>query len=96
MAAMPDRPHLWQGHVSTSGDFLAVWAVENVVHHLDLEVADPAPAGAMALARRTVEAIVGEGLPAAWPDEQAVLVGTGRLPVPDEASELAERLPAFG
>lgn len=95
VAAMADRPHLWQGHVFTAGDFLAVWAVENVVHQLDLSLAAPTPTTALALARDTVEAIVGQPLPTAWVDEHAVLVGTGRLAIPDEASELAGRLPAF-
>ena len=95
IAVMPDRAHRWQGHVFTAGDFLAVWAVENAVHHLDLLAAEPVPATALAMARQTVEAIVGESLPEPWTDEQAVLIGTGRLPVPDEAGDLGNRLPAF-
>ena len=95
-ASLPDRPLTWQGHVFTAGDFLAAWAVENVVHHLDLLSDSPAPADGLGLARRTVEAIVGDPLPAGWSDERAVLVGTGREPVPDEHGHLRGRLPALG
>jgi hypothetical protein len=95
VAVMSDRTHRWQGHVFTAGDFLAVWAVENAVHHLDLLALEPVPAAALATARQTVEAIVGQSLPEPWTDEQAVLVGTGRLPPPDEAAQLRHRLPAF-
>ena len=86
----------WQGQVFSAGDYLAVWAVENVVHHLDLVAAEPAPVGALALARATVEALVGAPLPPGWSDEEAVLVGTGRRPVPDGSGGLASRLPALG
>jgi uncharacterized protein (TIGR03083 family) len=91
--AATDRPCLWQGHVFTTGDFLAVWAVEHVVHHLDLLVPAPPPAGGLALARATVEALLGEALPREWDDETAVLLGAGRLPVPEP---LADRLPVLG
>src|SRR3954470_5663361 len=33
VVSFQDRPRLWQGHVFAAGDFLAVWAVEDVVHH---------------------------------------------------------------
>ncbi|MGH3413977.1 MAG: maleylpyruvate isomerase N-terminal domain-containing protein [Marmoricola sp.] len=93
---MPDEPCLWQGHVFTAGDFLAVWAVEDAVHHLDLGLdRDPSP-DALGLARRTVEALAGRPLPESWPDREAVLVGTGRLPVPEDAGDLRDRLPALG
>ena len=90
------RPCTWQGHVFTAGDFLAIWAVEDVVHHLDLAVAEPAPAAALAMARETVAALVGGELPPSWTDEQAVLVGTGRAAVPDDAGALGALLPALG
>ncbi len=91
-----DGRHLWQGHVFTAGDHLAVWAVEDVVHHLDLLTDEPAPSGALGIARRTIEALAGERLPGAWSDMDAVLVGTGRLPVPADAGALARRLPVLG
>jgi uncharacterized protein (TIGR03083 family) len=92
----------FQGHLLATGDFLATWAVELAVHHLDiareLDLPDPYP-GALRLARETVEALVGE-LPARWSDETAVLVGTGRVALDDtlrqQAGPLAQRLPAFG
>lgn len=94
--SLPDHACLWQGHVFTAGDFLAVWAVEDVVHQLDLESEIPPPGEGLALARATVEARVGQPLPPEWDDEQAVLVGTGRLPVPEDHPELSDRLPALG
>jgi len=93
--AMSDRPVHWAGQVFAPGDFLTTWAVEDVVHQLDLDLGDDLPAGALALARRTVESLAGP-LPAAWPDAHAVLVGTGRLPAPADAGPAGERLPALG
>jgi uncharacterized protein (TIGR03083 family) len=90
-----------QGQTMRTGDFLATWALELAVHHLDLgaelTLASPAP-GALTLARATVEELAGGPLP--WDDETAVLIGTGRL-VPDEeqaeqAGPLAARLPVLG
>jgi hypothetical protein len=84
-----------------TGDFLATWALELAVHHLDLgaelTLAAPAPA-ALTLARASVEELAGGPLP--WDDETAVLIGTGRV-VPDEeqaaqAGPLAARLPVLG
>lgn len=98
---MTDQPRLWQRHVFTAGDFLAIWAVEDAVHHLDLDLdldlpgAAPPPS-ALSLCRRTIEAIVDEPLPASWPDVDAVLAGTGRIPIPAGAEGFASRLPAFG
>ena len=98
--AMADRPVWWAGEVFTAGDFLATWAVEDVVHQLDLGlppgVGPPTPPDALTLARRTAEALVGRPLPSGWDDATAVLVATGRLPVPAEAAHLGARLPAFG
>lgn len=88
--------YLWQGHVFTAGDFLAIWAVEDVVHHLDLRVGEDPPSGGLGLARATIEALAGEPLPATWSDADAVLIGTGRVPVPDGAGAVAARLPALG
>lgn len=94
VGAIPDRPLLWQGHVFAAGDFLAVWAVEDVVHHLDLLAPEPAPSSALALARETIGALVDGPLPTTWSAEDAVLIGTGRLPVPD-GTDLAGRLPVL-
>ena len=94
--AFGDRRCLWQGQVFAPGDFLTIWAVENVVHHLDLRSTVPAPVAALSLARSTVEAIAGSPLPGTYSDEDATLIGTGRLAVPEGLRALANRLPAFG
>jgi hypothetical protein len=91
-----DRPCLWQGHVFAPGDYLAIWAVEDVVHHLDLMSDEPAPAGALGLTRSTVEALAGEPLPQSWTDVDATLIGTGRMPVPDGTGPVGDRLPVLG
>lgn len=93
---MGRRACRWQGQVFAPGDFLAVWAVEDVIHHLDLLVDDRPPPSGLALARATIEALANHTLPADWRDEQAVLIGTGRLPVPDDAGMLGVRLPVLG
>ena len=88
----------FQGHVLAWGDFLATWAVELAVHHLDITSA-PAHAPALHLARRTVEALAGGPLPPGWPDETAVLLGTGREPATAAQraeSPLVPRLPVLG
>lgn len=42
--SMTDGARRWLGHVFSAGDFLAVWAVEHVIHQLDLlETAAPPP-----------------------------------------------------
>jgi hypothetical protein len=62
------------------------------VHQLDLRSAVPAPGSGLRLARATIEALIGQPLPGEWTDEDAVLIGTGRAPVP---AELAGLLPAL-
>lgn len=102
VAAMTDRAVEFQGQVLAAGDFLATWAVEVAIHHLDLgpevDVPGPAPA-ALNLARRTIEALAGD-LPEAWTDERAVLLGAGRVALTEEESRqagaVAEQLPALG
>lgn len=89
------RQLLWQGHVFAPGDFLTAWAVENVVHHLDLLSKEPAPPSALRLARATIEALIERPLPTTWSDEKATLVGTGRIPAPEEIGTVAARLPAI-
>ncbi|WP_164519502.1 maleylpyruvate isomerase N-terminal domain-containing protein [Nocardioides ferulae] len=90
--------YLWDTHVFAAGDFLAVWAVEGVVHHLDLDLdgGEPAPGAALRIARTSIESLVGESLPGQWPDVEAVLIGTGRCPVPAGLGVLTDRLPALG
>ncbi|HEX2895051.1 MAG TPA: maleylpyruvate isomerase N-terminal domain-containing protein [Marmoricola sp.] len=87
---------LWDGHVFTAGDYLAVWAVENVVHQLDLISNAPASASGLSLSRRTIEALVGQPLPDSWSDETATLIGTGRQPAPDGLGAWSSLLPALG
>jgi uncharacterized protein (TIGR03083 family) len=75
----------FQGHVLTGGDFLATWAAELAVHHLDLDLGSELPApdpAALRLARQTADALADEPSPAAWDDEYAVLVGWARVPHP--------------
>lgn len=92
-----------QGRVLATGDFLATWAVELAVHHLDLsrelDLAPPAPSGPR-LARATLESLLGGALPTAWSDEVAVLIGAGQV-VPDarqadEVGAVVQRLPVLG
>ncbi|QIK66461.1 maleylpyruvate isomerase family protein [Nocardioides sp. HDW12B] len=90
------KPLLWQGLVFEPGDFLTAWAVEHVVHQLDLMSDVAAPASALDLARATVESLAGEPLPADWTVEDAVLIGTGRLPVPEGSDTDAARYPVLG
>lgn len=101
VGALPDGVVAIQGHTMRTGDFLATWALELAVHHLDLgaELTLPAPAStALGLARATVEELAGGPLP--WDDETTVLIATGRI-APDEeqaaqAGPLAARLPVLG
>lgn len=93
----------FQGHVLYSGDFLATWAVELTVHHLDLgreiSIGPPDPASTR-LARQTMEALVDAPLPAGWSDEVALLLGAGRRAPSDlerqAAGQVAAHLPALG
>jgi hypothetical protein len=89
LEALPQTAVQWQGHVFAVGDFLTVWAVENVVHQLDLASETPAPASALVLARATIEALAEALLPTDWTDEDAILIGTGRHPVPTGSEGLA-------
>jgi uncharacterized protein (TIGR03083 family) len=100
---MPEGPVRFQGHVLASGDFLATWAVELAVHHLDVTVALDLPeptATSLRLARRTVEALLGAPLPPTLADADSVLLATGRTPLTGPDAELlgalAARLPVLG
>lgn len=95
VAGLGGKTHEWQGHVFAAGDFAAVWAVEDVVHHLDLEVEEPPPSSALGVARATVEALLGSALPPSWDDQDATLIGTGRSPVPSGFETLSDRLPVL-
>lgn len=102
VAALPPGSLRFQGHVMTTGNFLATWACEIAVHHLDISVdlaiADPSPR-ALTIARATVEALAGGPLPTGWTDAHAVLLGAGRLPLraPDrDLGGAVARLPVLG
>ena len=91
----------FQGFVFGTGDFLGSWAVELAVHHLDLDlIAAPPAASALALARRTVDDLAGDVVPADWDDATVVLAGTGRVPLTAEVAAahpgLGERFPVLG
>ena len=51
--SLPDRPVAWQRQVFTPGDFLVIWAVEDVIHQLDLVTDAALPPTALELARAT-------------------------------------------
>lgn len=78
---MPDGPVAFQGHVLTSGDFLATWAVELAVHHLDvckdIDLGPPT-AESLRLGRLTVETLAGAAFPSDWSDADCLLAGSGR------------------
>ena len=62
VTALDDGAHDFQGHVLTSGDLLATWAVELAVHHHDLDLPADLPApdpAAVRLGRRTADALAG-------------------------------------
>ncbi|GAA0639231.1 maleylpyruvate isomerase N-terminal domain-containing protein [Sporichthya brevicatena] len=101
-AALADRaaPVRTQGEVLRVGDYLDAYVLEATLHHLDLvaHLDRPGPAAASrAAARALLERIAAAKFPAAWPDAEALQVGTGRRPLtPDLAAdlgELAERVP---
>ncbi len=100
---MPEGAVRFQGHVLSSGDFLATWAVELAVHHLDVAVAlelPPPTAPSLELSRRTAEALLAAPLPVEIPDADAVLLATGRRPPTAPEAQLlgplAARLPVLG
>lgn len=77
---MPEGRVRFQGHVLGTGDFLATWATEVAVHHLDLDLDADAPRPdpeALRLARQTAEALAGDSIDAA-DDIEAVLRGWQR------------------
>lgn len=77
----------FQGHVLATGDFLATWAVELAVHHVDMgrELDVGLPSGtALQLTRRTVSALLGVAVPDDITDLEALLIGSGRTAAPDD------------
>jgi uncharacterized protein (TIGR03083 family) len=93
VAALAPGAVSFQGHVLSTGDFLATWAVELAVHTLDLYREPTAPG--LRLARLTVEALVPAELPAEWADDTVVLLGAGRVQ-PGPGSPWAPMLPVLG
>jgi hypothetical protein len=93
-----------QGHVLTVADLTSSLVVEATVHLLDLTVdlpAAPSPsAAALAATRGVLEGLFGGPLPARWGDTEAVLKGTGRVPLDDadriELGARAGELPLLG
>ena len=103
-AADPGQRLAFQGHVVTMEDFLAIWAVEAAVHHLDLTVElpqapPPAPAS-LEVTRNTLDALAGHEAPADWDAAAYALKGTGRLPLTaadrQALGPAADRFPLFG
>jgi hypothetical protein len=92
-AADPAAKVETQGHVITVADLASTLVVEAATHLLDLTVdltGSPAPPpAALAEARRVLEGLHGGPLPTGWDDVEAVLKGTGRLPLsPEDRAEL--------
>ncbi|QKV79511.1 maleylpyruvate isomerase N-terminal domain-containing protein [Amycolatopsis sp. Hca4] len=90
-----------QEMVLTAGDYLAAYVLEWTLHHLDLVAHVPSVAGppseGLARTRAMVEKIAGARFPASMPDEDVLLVATGRrnATAAERAAlgDLAARLP---
>lgn len=78
----------FQNKVIPVGDFLATWAVQGAIHHLDLTVELPnvgSPASsALALVRATLDGLVDTPIRTGWDDKRYALKCTGRLPLTEE------------
>jgi hypothetical protein len=98
--ALPSGAVRFQGHVLSTGDFLATWAVELAIHQLDLGrelTIAPPTAESLRLTRATVEALSGLSLPASWDDRTVALLGAGRIEADASQRALVEgRLPVLG
>jgi len=78
--------------------------VEATIHHLDLVAGDESLAGpsgpGLAVARQTLDGVLGEPVPVGWDDVEYVLKATGRaeLTAGDRAGlgVLAARFPLLG
>lgn len=80
-----------QGHVITVADLVSTLVVESTVHLLDLTLEVPGgPPAKEALAHTlgVLEGLHGGPMPGRWGPVEAVLRGTGRLPVDDPAFPL--------
>lgn len=90
-ARLTDHSLEFQGHVILAGDFLAIWAVELAVHHVDLgrdlEIGDPTDT-ALRLTRDTIDALLGTPVPTGVCDLDALLIGSGRIPAPQDQPRL--------
>lgn len=83
--------------VLTTGDYLATWALEFTIHHLDLDISGMRLRDSeIAIARPVIESLAGRPLPGDWDAPTALLVATGRLPVPEGFPEWAEVVPVLG
>ncbi|NIH80566.1 maleylpyruvate isomerase N-terminal domain-containing protein [Amycolatopsis viridis] len=103
--ADPAQPVRTRGFVLTTGDYLSAYVLEWTLHHLDLVAHLPhvpgPPADGLARSREMLERIAGFAFPAAWPDADALRIGTGRRAPGDAeraalgplAGPLAGRLP---
>ncbi|MFD4656098.1 maleylpyruvate isomerase N-terminal domain-containing protein [Kitasatospora sp. NPDC058444] len=82
--ADPRRRVATRGQVLTAADYLDAYVLEWTLHHLDLVAHLPhlpgPPAEGLAAARRLLERTAGAPFPAAFPDADALLLGTGRRP----------------
>ena len=93
-----------QGHVLFAGDFLTTLAVEATVHHLDLSAGDDGLAGpsrpGLAVARETLDGVLGKPVPVGWDGVDYVLKATRRAELTDSdrasLGALAARFPLLG
>ena len=70
------------------------WSRLEAVPQLDLgDEAGHPTADSLQAVRRTVEAIADVDLPDTWSDKDTALIALGRVPMPDHAEHLADRLP---
>ncbi|ODU03553.1 MAG: hypothetical protein ABS81_13735 [Pseudonocardia sp. SCN 72-86] len=92
---MPDGPVAFHGHVLASGDFLATWAVELAVHHLDVRLGPPT-AESLRLGRLTVETLAGAAFPPTWSDAGCLRTGAGRRDPSPAGATLAATMPVLG
>lgn len=85
-----------RGQVLTATDYLSAYVMEATLHHLDLgahlpQVPKP-PREGLAAARTMLEAIACEEFPASLPDEDVLLIGTGRRMATDDETEVLGKL----
>ena len=92
------------GDVLLNRDLHAPQAVEATVHHLDLSAGDDGLAGpsrpGLAVARETLDGVLGRPVPVGWDDVDYVLKATGRAELTDgdraSLGVLAARFPLLG